>query len=155
VVGLTTSGWLIITCTCYAPHRTKIKPGLTSFGHRDFEARQHSFPHLIPFQLQLSVGNSFILLFLLDTRPQATLLFSRAVCYSCCGRTTHQLAQPSHRLPAACIARMAELASKDHSGDQVEVLIFSTPQYHINYGDDHTLQWTPPVGSKELAIALS
>jgi hypothetical protein len=50
---------------------------------------------------------------------------------------------------------MAELASKDYSGDQVEVLIFSTPQYHINYGDDHTLQWTPPVGSKELAIALS
>jgi hypothetical protein len=37
----------------------------------------------------------------------------------------------------------------------VEVLAFSAPQYQINYGDDHTLQWTPPAGSRELAIALS
>jgi hypothetical protein len=50
---------------------------------------------------------------------------------------------------------MADLGSRHNSGDQVEIPIFSTPQYHINYGDDHTLQWTPPVGSKELAVALS
>jgi hypothetical protein len=46
---------------------------------------------------------------------------------------------------------------RDHSGDQVnlEVPIFSTPQYRVSYGDDYTLQWTPPVGSRELAVALS
>ncbi|CZR69205.1 uncharacterized protein PAC_19105 [Phialocephala subalpina] len=51
---------------------------------------------------------------------------------------------------------MAE-TSRDHSGDQVnlDIPIFSAPQYQINYGDDYTLQWTPPVGSKELAVALS
>lgn len=32
---------------------------------------------------------------------------------------------------------------------------FSTLHYQISYRDDHTLQWTPPVGSKELSIALS
>lgn len=32
---------------------------------------------------------------------------------------------------------------------------FSAPEYHITYGQDHTLQWDPPVGSKELALALS
>ncbi|KAF8861043.1 hypothetical protein BDZ45DRAFT_724113 [Acephala macrosclerotiorum] len=52
---------------------------------------------------------------------------------------------------------MAEITDRDYSGDQVnlEVPIFSTPQYQISYGDDYTLQWTPPVGSKELAVALS
>jgi galactose mutarotase-like enzyme len=32
---------------------------------------------------------------------------------------------------------------------------FSAPQYAITYGSDHTLQWEPSVGSKELAVALS
>lgn len=32
---------------------------------------------------------------------------------------------------------------------------FSAPEYNITYGQDHTLQWDPPVGSKELALALS
>lgn len=52
---------------------------------------------------------------------------------------------------------MAETTDRDHSGDQVnlEIPTFSPPQYQISYRDDHTLQWTPPVGSKELAVALS
>ena len=33
--------------------------------------------------------------------------------------------------------------------------LFSAPEYRITYGHDHTLQWEPPVGSKELAVALS
>jgi hypothetical protein len=32
---------------------------------------------------------------------------------------------------------------------------FESPTYEISYGADHTLQWNPPQGSKELAIALS
>jgi hypothetical protein len=32
---------------------------------------------------------------------------------------------------------------------------FSAPQYNITYRHDHTLQWEPAVGSKELAVALS
>jgi hypothetical protein len=36
-----------------------------------------------------------------------------------------------------------------------ETSVFSAPQYNISYGDDHTLQWEPSVGSKELAVALS
>jgi hypothetical protein len=43
--------------------------------------------------------------------------------------------------------------SKDRS--YRETSEFSAPQYNISYRGDHTLQWTPPVGSKELAVALS
>jgi exonuclease VII large subunit len=52
---------------------------------------------------------------------------------------------------------MAEMTDRDCSGDQVklEVPLLSTLQYQISYGEDHTLQWSPAVGSKELAIALS
>jgi hypothetical protein len=52
---------------------------------------------------------------------------------------------------------MVEITDRDSPGDQVnlKVPIFSTPQYQVSYGDDYTLQWTPPVGSKELAVALS
>jgi len=32
---------------------------------------------------------------------------------------------------------------------------FDPPEYEISYGEDHTLQWIPPAGSKELAVALS
>ncbi|CAG8957398.1 hypothetical protein HYFRA_00010824 [Hymenoscyphus fraxineus] len=32
---------------------------------------------------------------------------------------------------------------------------FSIPEYRISYGQEHILQWEPPVGSKELAVALS
>jgi hypothetical protein len=60
-------------------------------------------------------------------------------------------------LQAQTLESMAELTGRDDSGDQanLEVPIFSAPQYQINYGEDHTLQWTPPVGSKELAVTLS
>ncbi|KAE9369855.1 hypothetical protein N431DRAFT_560572 [Stipitochalara longipes BDJ] len=33
--------------------------------------------------------------------------------------------------------------------------VFDPPMYEISYASDHTLQWNPPQGSKELAIALS
>jgi hypothetical protein len=36
-----------------------------------------------------------------------------------------------------------------------ESSIFEPPDYEISYGEDHTLQWDPPAGSKELAVALS
>jgi hypothetical protein len=32
---------------------------------------------------------------------------------------------------------------------------FDPPEYEISYGEDHTLRWIPPAGSKELAVALS
>jgi hypothetical protein len=36
-----------------------------------------------------------------------------------------------------------------------ESSIFEPPEYEISYREDHTLQWDPPAGSKELAVALS
>jgi hypothetical protein len=36
-----------------------------------------------------------------------------------------------------------------------EPSMFILPEYEIFYGADHTLEWSPPVGSKELAFALS
>jgi hypothetical protein len=36
-----------------------------------------------------------------------------------------------------------------------ESSIFIPPEYEIFYGADHTLEWSPPAGSKELAFALS
>jgi hypothetical protein len=36
-----------------------------------------------------------------------------------------------------------------------ESSIFIPPEYEIFYGADHTLDWSPPAGSKELAFALS
>jgi len=36
-----------------------------------------------------------------------------------------------------------------------ESSVFVAPEYSITYGSDHTLQWKPPAGSKELAVALS
>ena len=45
--------------------------------------------------------------------------------------------------------------SDEKDRDYREASVFSAPEYRITYGDDHTLQWTPSVGSKELAVALS
>jgi hypothetical protein len=36
-----------------------------------------------------------------------------------------------------------------------EPSMFIPPEYEIFYGADHNLEWSPPVGSKELAFALS
>jgi len=43
--------------------------------------------------------------------------------------------------------------STDHDSRQSS--IFEPPEYRIFYGPDNTLHWDPPVGSPELAIALS
>jgi hypothetical protein len=48
---------------------------------------------------------------------------------------------------------MAEMTSADQA--KLQCPNFFTPQYQISYGNDQTLQWTPSVGSKELAVALS
>jgi hypothetical protein len=47
---------------------------------------------------------------------------------------------------------MASLAESPLSR---ESSVFEPPEYRIFYGSDHTLQWEPPAGSKDLAIALS
>jgi hypothetical protein len=81
---------------------------------------------------------------LLDTHQQATLLFA-GVFLVCLNQSPIASA---FRLVINQTETMAEVTDRDHSG-------FSAPQYQISYGDDHTLQWTPPVGSKALAVALS
>jgi hypothetical protein len=48
---------------------------------------------------------------------------------------------------------MATDKNDDTSSRQSSV--FEPPEYKIYYGPDHTLQWDPPAGSKELAVALS
>lgn len=48
---------------------------------------------------------------------------------------------------------MATEGERDSSSR--ESSIFEPPEYEISYGEDHTLQWDPPAGSKELAVALS
>jgi hypothetical protein len=111
---------------------------------------------LIPSQLRLSMVNSFI-------------FFLYLILYSPIGNITVRCCTPNAtksfincftlqaRYRPRTLEIMVEITDRDCSGDQVnlEVPIFYTPQYHVSYGDDYTLQWTPPVGSKELAVALS
>lgn len=53
-------------------------------------------------------------------------------------------------VPTGIEAYLTELTTRGDLGDEVEAIAFSTPQYQIRYGDDHTLQWTPPARSREI-----
>jgi hypothetical protein len=111
---------------------------------------------LIPSQLQFSVVNPFISFSLLDT-----VLAHRNIAVRWCTPNVTKSFTNCFSIQASYQPRtleiMVEITDRDRPGDQVnlDVPIFSTPQYHVSYGDDYTLQWTPPVGSKELAVALS
>jgi hypothetical protein len=111
---------------------------------------------LIPSQLQFSVVNPFISFSLLDT-----VLAHRNIAVRWCTPNVTKSFTNCFSIQASYQPRtleiMVEITDRDRPGDQVnlDVPIFSTPQYQVSYGDDYTLQWTPPVGSKELAVALS
>lgn len=74
----------------------------------------------------------------------------------------HFIFRPTTRLLklAALRQRMAELndgtlQSATDIPSRKASTPFDPPAYVISYASDHTLQWDPPQGSKELALALS
>jgi hypothetical protein len=95
-------------------------------------------------------------MFLCSTHTSARALVAMLCGVELAMRSNDELSPEINRLTKASTI-MAESTSQGLSGDRSyrETSVFSPPEYQISYGHDHTLQWEPPVDSKELAIALS